>query len=78
MKKKMNHGEHGGETPETDAFCGFHSEWVEFAKKLERERDKARKLAVAFHADQVDLFLKIQKLKIERDQALNKLQEVGK
>ena len=47
-----------------------------FTQIARRERDEARKLADAFHADQTALLLKIERLKIDRDQALNRLQEV--
>jgi hypothetical protein len=29
-------------TPETNAMSGYTSDWIEFACKLERERDEAR------------------------------------
>lgn len=52
MKNKINHGghgEHGGETPETDAeiteVIMFSTVSAKFARKLERERDKALALA---------------------------------
>jgi len=31
------------DTPETDAFSGKLEDWINFAEKLERERDEARK-----------------------------------
>ena len=54
-----------------------YADHLKIVQTLERERDEARKLASAFHADQTDLLLKIERLKIDRDKALNRLQEVG-
>lgn len=64
------------DTPETDAkiICSTHRSFKgvggvvvsEFCRKLERERDRARKLADEFHQDQVRLLM-------ERDEAREKL-----
>ena len=53
-------------TPETDNLArGNHVVPTEWAEQLERERDEARKLAEAFHQDQVSLLR-------ERDEAREK------
>ena len=53
-------------TPQTDDLArGNHVVPTEWAEQLERERDEARKLAEAFHQDQVSLLR-------ERDEAREK------
>ena len=68
-------------TPETDNLArGNHVVPTEWAEQLERERDEARKLAEAFHQDQVSLLRerdevreKYDNLATEHMLAINKL-----
>ncbi len=56
-------------TPETDNLArGNHVVPTEWAEQLERERDEARKLAEAFHLDQVSLLRERDEAREERDE----------
>ena len=60
-------------TPETDNLArGNHVVPTEWAEQLERERDEARKLAEAFHQDQVSLLRE----RDEAREALSKIDEI--
>ena len=50
-----------------------YADHLGIVQKLESERDEAIKLAQSFHADQTELLTKIEKLKIERDEAREKI-----
>jgi hypothetical protein len=61
-------------TPETDAFSGKLEDWINFAEKLERERDEWRK-KLELSVDAVEVAARLARAESERDEAIKQIHE---